>query len=92
MRSEAARAMLRALLVTALVLCASAAAAHPAPFSYVDLHLDASGVTGTLVVHDFDAAHDLELSSPDALLDARRRGDISRGPDSTADAKAHPHL
>jgi hypothetical protein len=68
MRSEAARAMLRALLLTALVLRASGAAAHPAPFSYVDLHLNASGVTGTLVVHDFDAAHDLGLPSPDALL------------------------
>lgn len=43
--------------------------AHPAPFSYLDLHLDSGGVTGTLVVHDLDAAHDLEVASADSLLD-----------------------
>ena len=43
--------------------------AHPAPFSYLDLHLDAAGVTGTLVVHDFDAAHDLNVAAPDTLLE-----------------------
>ena len=42
------------------------AAAHPAPFSYLDLHLDAGGVSGTLVVHDLDAAHDLKVASPDS--------------------------
>jgi hydrogenase/urease accessory protein HupE len=64
-----ARTVGRALLVAGLVMCASRADAHPAPFSYLDLHLDASAVTGTLVVHDFDAAHDLDVASPDALLD-----------------------
>jgi hypothetical protein len=70
MPSDARRAALRALLVSALMLRAAAADAHPAPFSYLDLHLDSSSVTGTLVVHDFDAAHDLDVASPDALLDA----------------------
>ena len=70
MCSDAGRAVVRALLVTAVMLRAAAADAHPAPFSYLDLHLDTSGVTGTLVVHDFDAAHDLDVASPDALLDA----------------------
>jgi hypothetical protein len=70
MRSDAGRAAVRALLAAALCLRAATAEAHPAPFSYLDLRLDASGVTGTLVVHDFDAAHDLEVASPDALLDA----------------------
>jgi hydrogenase/urease accessory protein HupE len=69
MRSEIARARVRALTLSALLLCPAVAGAHPAPFSYLDLHLDTSGVTGTLVVHDFDAAHDLEVASPDALLD-----------------------
>jgi hydrogenase/urease accessory protein HupE len=45
------------------------ASAHPAPFSYLDLHLDDSGLTGTLVVHDLDAAHDLGVASADTLLD-----------------------
>ena len=56
-------------LVVALLLWARPAAAHPAPFSYLDLHLDSSGVTGTLVVHDLDAAHDLGVANADSLLD-----------------------
>jgi hypothetical protein len=59
----------RALIAVALLLCASPASAHPAPFSYLDLHLDAGGVSGTLVVHDLDAAHDLGVANADALLD-----------------------
>ena len=51
------------------MFCARPAAAHPAPFSYIDLHLGARGVTGTLVVHDFDVANDLLLETPLLLLD-----------------------
>jgi hypothetical protein len=53
------------------------AAAHPAPFSYLDLHLTATAVGGTLTVHDLDAAYELELPDANALLDptvARRHG------------------
>jgi len=50
-------------------LIAATAAAHPAPFSYLDLQLDANGVTGTLVIHDLDAAHDLAVANADSLLD-----------------------
>ena len=59
----------RVLIAIAFLLSASPASAHPAPFSYLDLHLDASGVRGTLVVHDLDAAHDLGVANADALLD-----------------------
>jgi len=58
-----------AFAMTVWLLSAVTAAAHPAPFSYLDLHLDASGVTGTLVVHDLDAAHDLGVANADSLLD-----------------------
>ena len=55
------------------ILLASAAArsiaAHPAPFSYLDLHLDADATRGVLVVHDFDAAHELGIDEPQTLLD-----------------------
>jgi hydrogenase/urease accessory protein HupE len=51
------------------VLSAAVADAHPAPFSYLDLRLNAGGVTGTLVVHDLDAAHDLGITQADSLLD-----------------------
>lgn len=57
------------LAATVSLLVARDALAHPAPFSYLDLHLDASGVRGTLVVHDLDAAHDLAVASADSLLD-----------------------
>ncbi len=63
------RRLARFGLVAALLLCAAPAGAHPAPFSYLDLHLDADGLTGTLVVHDLDAAHDLGVANADTLLD-----------------------
>ena len=48
---------------------AASAAAHPAPFSYLDLFFDAESVRGALVVHDFDAAHELGIDDPAALLE-----------------------
>ncbi len=53
----------------AILLSAAHLHAHPAPFSYLDVRLSAAGVTGTLVVHDLDAAHDLGLTQADSLLD-----------------------
>ena len=61
--------MVRAVCAAAIVLSAAPVHAHPAPFSYLDLSLSAAGVTGTLVVHDLDAAHDLGLAQADSLLD-----------------------
>ncbi len=61
---------IRTVVAALCLLAASDVLAHPAPFSYLDLHLDAGGVSGTLVVHDLDAAHDLEIASTDTLLDA----------------------
>lgn len=66
----------RALLLAALVLVQPVAAgAHPAPFSFLDLRVDGSGVSGTLTVHDLDAAFELQLTDADALLnpDVARR-------------------
>jgi hydrogenase/urease accessory protein HupE len=61
---------LRIILLAALVaVWAAPASAHPAPFSYLDLHLDASRLRGTLVIHDFDAAHELGIDKPAMLLD-----------------------
>jgi hydrogenase/urease accessory protein HupE len=60
----------KAVLLIALTLCASApAAAHPVPFSYLDLRLTADGIAGTLTVHVFDAAHELAIDPPERLLD-----------------------
>ncbi len=60
---------MRSVVAALCLLVARDAFAHPAPFSYLDLHLDRGGVTGALVVHDLDAAHDLDVASADSLLD-----------------------
>ena len=54
-----------------LVVSAAPVAAHPVPFSYLDLRLDrntSQPVTGTLTVHVFDAAHELDIEPPERLL------------------------
>jgi hydrogenase/urease accessory protein HupE len=58
-----------AALVTALVAFGSAAAAHPAPFSFVDLRVQPSGVGVSVVAHIFDVAHDLGIEPVERLLD-----------------------
>lgn len=57
-----------ACLVLALLGCAVSAAAHPVPFSYLDIRLAPGGITGTLTVHVFDAAHELGVEPPARLL------------------------
>src|SRR3954453_23979046 len=52
------------------ITCAHGADAHPVPFSYLDLRVKAGVIEGDLVVHVFDAAHDLDLDPAQRLLDA----------------------
>jgi len=56
-------------LLLALLAVALPASAHPVPFSYLDVRLDATGTHGTLTVHVFDAAHELGVDPPARLLD-----------------------
>ena len=56
-------------VVLAMVWLAAPVHAHPAPFSYLDLRLDADGLTGSLVVHAIDVAYELDIESPGALMD-----------------------
>ena len=59
-----------ALAVAAAVAAlASEAAAHPAPFSFLDLRIEDGRIAGTLTVHDLDAAHELGLADAAPLLD-----------------------
>jgi hydrogenase/urease accessory protein HupE len=58
-----------ALLLMMAVLPVRAASAHPAPFSYVDVRLTDGGLEGSLVLHDFDVAHDFGVEPPERLLD-----------------------
>ena len=53
----------------ALLAGASAASAHPAPFSYLDLRIGDEVIEGALVVHIIDVAHDLNIASPEKLLE-----------------------
>jgi len=63
--------IVRALVTTAVGVLAFAAPAraHPIPFSYLDLRIERSAIEGTLVVHIFDAAHDLDIEPIERLLD-----------------------
>src|SRR5262245_20242082 len=57
--------------VVLVLLSAASAAAHPVPFSYLDLRLDPSAshpIGGSLTVHVFDAAHELRIDPPEGLL------------------------
>ena len=69
-----------ALALLGVLAMAVPAAAHPAPFSYVDVVLRERAVDVKVVAHVFDVAHDLGLASPDTLLDpevlARHGGDV----------------
>src|SRR5688572_22823045 len=45
------------------------AAAHPVPFSYIDLRVQPSAAELSIVVHTFDVAHDLKIQPPERLLE-----------------------
>jgi hypothetical protein len=57
------------LSVAAVVFCARVAAAHPAPFSFLDLVIRDDGVHGTLALHVVDVAYELKIDSADRLLE-----------------------
>jgi hypothetical protein len=59
----------RLALTLVAVLWAQRAAAHPAPFSYLDLDLREDGVHGELVLHVIDVAHELGLDRAEQLLE-----------------------
>jgi hydrogenase/urease accessory protein HupE len=62
--------MRAAVFASILVLYAGTAGfAHPAPFSYLDLRLTDGGVAGSLILHDFDVAHDVGVDAPEQLKD-----------------------
>ena len=52
------------------MLAATTATAHPVPYSYVDLRIEHGAINGTVVVHIFDVAHDLQVTRPATLLTA----------------------
>ena len=61
--------ILKILLALGLLGVPVRASAHPAPFSYLDLRIGGDVIEGTLVVHIIDVAHDLDIATPERLLD-----------------------
>lgn len=55
--------------VIAALVAAAPAAAHPVPFSYLDVRLQPKTVDLALVIHIFDAGHDLGVDPAANLLD-----------------------
>jgi hydrogenase/urease accessory protein HupE len=66
-----------AVLAALAVLASEPAAAHPAPFSYVDVRIGHSSIDLALVVHVFDIAHELGIPIEQVLEPAVLR---ARGP------------
>jgi hydrogenase/urease accessory protein HupE len=62
------RRILTAVLLVALLALPRVAAAHPAPFSYLDVVFRDGSIEGTLVIHVIDAAHELGITPPERLL------------------------
>jgi hydrogenase/urease accessory protein HupE len=79
MAAPSRRSMSRWLLAAILLGASGFAIAHPAPFSYIDIRLDDSVLSGEVVIHDFDVAHELGIAEAATLLDAvvvRAHGDL----------------
>ncbi len=58
------------LRLALLLLLATPAFAHPAPFSYLDLRLNQGAIEATLTAHTLDLAHELKVTPAEALLDS----------------------
>jgi hypothetical protein len=63
------RRALTAVFVAALLLMPHPAAAHPAPFSYLDVVFRNGAIEGSLVIHVIDAAHELGITPPERLME-----------------------
>ena len=69
MRNRRMRGTLSALVVISILSFAQCAAAHPLPFSYLDIRIQPGAIELTLVAHMFDVAHELGIDPPDRVLD-----------------------
>jgi hypothetical protein len=57
------------VLALALSCVASSALAHPAPFSYLDVRIRETAISGSIVLHVIDVGHDLAIAPPERLLE-----------------------
>ena len=59
----------QAAAIALVVLSATQASAHPAPFSYLDIVFRGGAIEGSLTVHVIDIAHELNITPPERVLD-----------------------
>jgi hypothetical protein len=59
-----------AALAAVLLGTAAPSSAHPAPYSYVDVRIQAGAIDVIADAHIFDLAHDLGIDPPERLLDS----------------------
>jgi hydrogenase/urease accessory protein HupE len=64
------RAVAKIVLFLAAALIPSSLAAHPVPFSYLDIRFQPTALDVTLTIHIFDLAHDLQVTPMERLLDS----------------------
>jgi len=57
-----------ALAIAVSLTTAAPVSAHPVPFSYLDVRVEAGAIDATLVAHVFDLAHDLGIDPAERLL------------------------
>jgi hydrogenase/urease accessory protein HupE len=69
MRNKRMRGAVFALVVISISSFALCVAAHPVPFSYLDIRIEPGAIELTLVAHMFDVAHELGIDPPDRVLD-----------------------
>lgn len=81
------RAVVLAVAVQLLVV--AGVSAHPAPFSYFDVHLDSDRVSATLAVHVIDLAHELGIADPAELLQPSVRDREAPGLESLLAGRLH---
>ena len=62
--------MRKFVILIAILLFARPAAAHPVPFSYLDIQLQPGMIEGSLTVHIYDLAHDLQITPMERFLDS----------------------
>ncbi len=64
----ARRLVLLSLATFGWFVCGTTVAAHPVPFSYMDVRLAPTALDVTIVLHIYDVAHDLEVAPMERLL------------------------
>jgi len=69
-----------------LALCPRPAAAHDAPYSFLNLRFAPGGVSGTLTAHVVDLAHEFPVAAPESLLTSSRASALTEPTCASASA------